>query len=142
MMSFNLANYQWWVEFPYRLSHVKNITYAGEKDYHGEQYDLVLATWGNDLKVNKKYDQYLIWFNKTTGMIDLVTFTYRNVPMLSPSFMYGTAIFKDYKTVNGINLPHSHKFQINGPSADKKFAHHFEIDKIEFNTFAKADLLK
>lgn len=141
-MSFMLANYQWWMEFPYRLNELENVTYAGEKKHNGQQYDLVLATWGDDLKVNKEYDQYVLWFNKSTGMIDLVTFTYRNVPMFSPSFMYGTAIFKDYKTVNGINIPFSQKFQINGPSKEKKFAHHFIIDSIDFNSFDRSELLK
>jgi len=141
MMSYNLANYQWWIEFPYRLSRVKNVTYAGEKVKDGQKYDLVLATWGNDLKPNKEYDQYMMWFNKTTGIMDLVTFTYRKVPMISPSFMYGTAIFKGFKTVNGINIPFSQKFQINGPSKEKKYAHHFEIDKIDFNSFDKSEIL-
>jgi len=140
MMSFNLANYQWWIEFPYRLSQLKNVTYAGEKERDGKKYDLVLATWGTDLKVNKAYDQYMMWFNKSSGMMDLVTFTYRDVPMMSPSFMYGTALFKNFKTVNGINLPFSQKFQINGPSAEKKYAHHFVIDKIEFDSFDKSEL--
>jgi len=140
MMSFNLANYQWWIEFPYRLSQLKNVTYAGEKERDGKKYDLVLATWGKSLEVNKDYDQYMMWFNKSTGMMDLVTFTYRDVPMMSPSFMYGTAIFRNFKTVNGINIPFSHKFQINGPSAEKKYAHHFVIDKIEFNSFDKSEL--
>jgi len=141
MMSFNLANYQWWIEFPYRLSQLKNVTYAGVREKDGQKYDLVLATWGNDLKVNKEYDQYLMWFNKATGAMDLVTFTYRNVPMMSPSFMYGTAIFENFNTVNGINIPFSQKFQINGPSKEKKYAHHFTIDKIDFNSFDKAELL-
>ena len=141
-MSFNLANYQWWVEFPYRLSQVTNVTYAGEKEKDGQTYDLVLATWGNDLKPSKKYDQYMMWFNKSTGLMDLVMFTYRNVPMMMPPFMYGTALFKDFHNVNGINIPHSHKFQINGPSNETKYAHNFTIDKIEFDTFDKSELLK
>ena len=72
--------------------------------------------------------------------MDLVTFTFRDFPMMMPPLMYGTAVFKDYKRVNGINLPHSHMFQINGPSKETKYAHHFMIDKIEFDTFYKADL--
>ena len=141
-MSFNLANYQWWIEFPYRLSEVSNVTYAGEKERNGQNYDLVLATWGTDLKANKNYDQYMMWFNKNTGLMDLVTFTYRDVPMMMPPFMYGTALFTDYKIVNGINIPHSHKFQINGPSKGSKYAHHFMIESIEFDTFDKSELLK
>jgi len=140
MMSFNLANYQWWIEFPYRLSHLQNVTYAGERERNGQKYDLVLATWGDNLKANKEHDQYLMWFNKTTGMMDLVTFTYRDVPMMSPPFMYGTALFKNFNTVNGINIPFSQKFQINGPGKETKYAHHFVIDKIEFDSFDKSEL--
>ncbi|MBL4708816.1 MAG: hypothetical protein JKY48_10310 [Flavobacteriales bacterium] len=140
-MSFMLANYQWWMEFPYRLNELTNVSYAGQQEREGQQYDLVLATWGNDLKVSKDYDQYVLWFNRSTGLIDLVSFTYRKVPMMSPSFMYGTAILSDYRKVNGINLPYSQKFQINGPSSEKKYAHHFEISKIEFNSFDKSEVL-
>ncbi len=136
-MSFNLANYQWWIEFPNRLSQAENITYAGVKEKEGQLYDLVLATWGNSLKPSKTYDQYMIWFNKSTGLIDMVTFTFRNVPMMMPPFMYGTAYFRNYKMVDGINLPFSHKFQINGPSKETKFAHHFLIDNVVFDSFNK-----
>ena len=139
--SFMLANYQWWIEFPYRLNQLENVTFAGVKEKNGEIYDLVLATWGDDLKAKKDFDQYMLWFNQSTGLIDLVTFTYRDVPMMMPPFMYGTALFDDYRVVNGIRMPFSQKFQINGPSEKSKYAHHFMIDNIEFDIFSKEYLL-
>lgn len=44
-MSFNLANYQWWMEYPFRMAELENVNYAGERIKDGKAYNLILITW-------------------------------------------------------------------------------------------------
>lgn len=141
LLAFNIANYQFWFEFPYRMSQLKNLTYGGEAMYGDGSYDLVLATWGEGIDLNKEVDQYLLWFNKKTGRLDLVTFTYRSFPGMMPSSMYGTAIFRDYADRDGVLMPTAFIFQINGPDADEDdFAHRFDVSTVRFDPVSRESL--
>ena len=77
-------------------------SYAGESLRNGNKYDLVFATW-KDAKPLKDTDQYLIWINKETGLIDRVEFSVRDVM----KWIKGGLDFVDYQDFNGLKLPKS-----------------------------------
>lgn len=74
---FGISAFQYFTEMVSRLRLAPIISYAGEKQFKGQSYDLVFCTWGN-LKAHKEHDQYLVWINKNTNTMDIVQYTIRD----------------------------------------------------------------
>ena len=66
-----LPTIQYWFEFPFRIIESDIVTYAGEASLNGTDYDLVFTSWGK-AEPQKKIDQYLIYINKETHLIDYI----------------------------------------------------------------------
>ena len=99
---FNLPSYRFFLFLPFLLSEAELITYAGSKEIHGENYELVFATW-EKWTPHKNADQYLIWINSDTKMIDYVQGTVRAIVGRSITALS----FKDYQEVLGLKIPFS-----------------------------------
>ncbi len=96
---FFLPTYQWFFEAPFRLPYAEIVSYAGEGSAAGRVYDLVFATW-NTPEPQEKIDQYLVWVNRETGLIDYLQYTVRDMM----GFITGNMQFTDYRDVQGINV--------------------------------------
>lgn len=97
---FWVPTYQYFIEFPARISSANVFVYAGEATIEGISCDGVLASW-NDSSPQKDVDQYLIWIDKNTKRIVKLEYTVRD----AYKFVAGAAIYKDYQDYNGIILP-------------------------------------
>ena len=105
----------YWFQFPFRINEAPIIAYAGEGTVDGETYDLLYATWGSEAP-NRQYDQYILYLDKETKMVEWLNFTLRE----KVNFLQITAQFTDFKTIAGITLPFSQyitlgKTGTNGP---------------------------
>ena len=101
-IEFHVPGYRYFFFMPYYLSEARLITYAGERKLHGHTYDLVYSTWGK-WTPQKNVDQYLLWINRETSMIDFVQSTVRE--MFARSIV--TLSLSDYRKVHGIKMPFS-----------------------------------
>jgi len=90
----------YWFQFPFRISEAPIIAYAGESTSNGETYDLLYATWGSEA-ANRQYDQYVLYLDKETRLIEWLHFTLRE----KFNFVHPTAQFTTFKTINGITAP-------------------------------------
>ncbi len=129
---FWLQTYQYFIEFPLRITEADKITYAGEETYKNQKYNLVMASWYT-LKPQKKIDQYLIWISKKTNRIEIIQYTIRDVSTL----IKGTNFLTDYKFINGIWFPTQMKvsslFKQKSQKWDQnRLLHQMEIKAIEF----------
>ena len=75
---FFLPTQQYFSELPFRVLQAEIVAHMGERSLDGKEYHLVLATWGA-VEPNTEYDQYAIWINKETSLIEKMTYTVREM---------------------------------------------------------------
>ncbi len=136
---FFLAAFQYFLEFPFRIGNAEIISYAGEEIVDGQLYDAVFATW-NKSEPHKENDQYLVFINKSTRLIDRIQFTVRDQFKFATSAIH----FQNIRDVEGVKLPYT--VTITGkntmPEPSKKnYYHEMRIEDYAFDTFERAELL-
>ncbi len=99
-LEFWLPTYQYFVELPSRIFEADVILYAGEKEIDSEMHDGVYATWKTP-EVQRDIDQYVLWINKSSGMITQVDFTVRD----HGNFISAAVKYLDYKEYDGLKIP-------------------------------------
>ena len=117
----------YWFQFPFRMSEAPIIAYAGERTIKGKVYDLVYATWGSE-KPNKQYDQYILYLDPQTKMIEWLNFTVRE----KLNYFQATAQFADFADINGIISPFSQYITLGKPGGDGLRMHENRYDWIEY----------
>ncbi|MEL6919175.1 MAG: hypothetical protein AAFO99_15775, partial [Bacteroidota bacterium] len=75
---FTLPAIQYFFELPLRLKNSPILKYAGTKEFEGSEYDLVFATWDR-LEPHKEHDQYLLYFDRNSGMLSFASYTVRGM---------------------------------------------------------------
>ena len=122
---FMFAAYQYFFELPLRISEAPIVSYAGNRQRAGRQYDLVFATWGKP-EPHAAHDQYLLWIAKDSGLIEIAQYTIRD----KFRFVKGANRFSDFRTVDGIVIPHS--YWISRSLEDEDFVHRVQIEELRF----------
>jgi len=117
----------YWFQFPFRISEAPIIAYAGENELEGETYDLLFVTWGSE-KANRTYDQYVLYLDKDTRLIEWLHFTLRD----KVNFANITAKFTDFKSINGIVAPFSQYITLGSPHSDGYKMHENRYQWIQF----------
>lgn len=138
--NWGLATYHYVIEAPMRLLGADIIRYAGEKEFNGKMYDLVYATWGEDVP-HKEHDQWLVYINKETGMTDLTEITINDFFLPMPPGMKGATIQTERTlTSNGSYLPSLVTIQLGKPKKLKKHVYTFGLTDYQFDTFPAEEL--
>lgn len=138
--NWGLSAYHYLIEGPMRLLGADIIRYAGEKTFNGQQYDLVYATWGQDAP-HKEHDQWLVYINKATGMIDLTELTINDFFLPTPPAMKkGTVLFNRSLAANGTYLPDLVTVQLGKPKKPKKHVYAFTLKDYQFDNFEESIL--
>ena len=140
---FGLSAFQYFFELADRLKRAPIVTYAGEKEHKGEVYDLVFATW-ETTKPHEGHDQYRLWLDKETGLIEYAEFTVRDQYMKMPGYkaLYGSIYFSDFRDINGVNIPFEQSIYLNAPGKkESKYLHRLTVSEFTFDDFGATDLL-
>ncbi len=141
-IAFGLSAYQYFVELLDRLRQAPIIAYAGEKDFNSHQYDLVFATWETP-EPHMEHDQYVLYINKKTGMLDYAVYTLRDNYLKPPGYksFYGSIHFSDYWSIEGVLIPHKQTVFLNAPKKkEKKYAHQMIVTDFQFDAFDVKEL--
>lgn len=139
---FGIAAFQYFTEMIDRLKIAPIISYAGEKEFRGQQYDLVLCTWGK-VEPHMEHDQYLVWINKETGLMDFTQYTIRDTYLKPPGYkaIGGAVEFTDFKEVDGILIPHMQLvYAIKLKKNPKRNLHKLIMNDFEFDGFNPEEL--
>jgi len=140
-VKFGIEAYHWFFEIANGISRAEIMGYVGEEEYNGKKYDIVFATWKTK-EPNKRFDQYLIWINKDTHLIERATYTIRENYLPGPS-VYGNIVYSDFREVDGFKVPFIQTvFAFDVKKNMKKFVHQFIIEKFEFKDFEGLGLSK
>ena len=82
------------------------IGYEGEEEYRGRNCDVIYATW-KSIEPNDEFDQYRIYINQETKLVERLEYTIRKNYMWMPgdAILYGNAVYDDYRDVGGYKIP-------------------------------------
>ncbi len=136
-IGFALAAYSYFLESPGRLLKAPIIYYAGEKEFEGQLYDQVFVTW-ESLSANDKFDQYLLWINRSSGRMELINFTVRENYQPAPPNWYGSIRYSDYRAIAGVEIPHVLTIQLNAEDDLDSYIHRLTVESFSFDGFPKA----
>ena len=140
--SFGMSACQYFFELSDRLLKAPIISYAGQKEFNGKQYDLVFATW-EKAKQHKEHDQYILYINKATGLIEYCKFTLRDNYLKTPGsgIVYSSIQFSDLKEIDGAMIPMTqYIYFLNPKKKTKKYLHRLQVQDFKFGAFDKSEL--
>ena len=134
-ITFTVPAIQYFFELPLRLKNAPILKYAGTKEFEGEIYDLVFATWQN-IKPHKEHDQYLLYISQNDKKLKYANYTIRANYIPAPKSMYGSVRYEAFKTNNdGIKYPGEIYIQVNKLKKKKRTAHVLTLDNLRLNDF-------
>lgn len=139
---FGIAAYQYFSEIADRLKNAPIISYAGQKEFRGQQYELVFCTWDKP-EPHMEHDQYLAWINKETHLIEFVQYTIRESYLKPPGYkkIGGGIEFKDFREIDGVLIPHQQiVYALKIRKNPKKNLHQLSISDFQFDDFDEAVL--
>lgn len=135
---FGINAYQYFFELAHRLRKAELITYAGEAEHRGQQYDLVLVTWGK-LKAHMQHDQYTAWINKSNGRMDFCEYTVHDAYLPGGGMLPASIEFADFKSIDGVQIPFSQYVYLGGPKKKQKsYLHRLTVESFKFDSFDPA----
>lgn len=138
-IGFGLAAYHYFFELGDRIMNAPIIRYAGEKEFEGNKYDIIFATW-ESVEANRDYDQYRIWVNKETKLIDFANYTIRENYLPGAKMFYGSIRYGDMRTIDGVKISFQQEVYLNKPKAVGKYLHKLTLTDFKFDAFSKSDL--
>ncbi len=142
-LEFGMVVFHYFLELPYRLQNAPIKRYYGERSLRGQKYDLVFASWGSE-SPNPEHDQYILWINKSTKLVDYSVYTLRDNNNPITRQKYGSIAYLDYRDVEGFKVPFKMPVLIDdgvitAKSLDKYF-HQFTLESFAFGGFEEAEL--
>jgi hypothetical protein len=139
---FGIAAYQYFSEMINRLKNAPIISYAGEDEHRGQQYDKVFCTWDKP-EPHMEHDQYVAWINQKTGLLDFVQYTIRDSYLKPPGYkkIGGGIEFTDFREVEGILIPHKQIiYAVKLRENQNKYLHMLSISNFQFDNFEESVL--
>ena len=139
---FGMAAFQYFTELVGRLSNAEIIRYGGKEEFNDNTYDLVYVTWKQE-EVSKEYDQYILYVNEKTSMVDYASYTLRDnyLKMPGTAMIYGTIGYSDYRNIDGFMVPFTQSIFMMGPDKNNEnYLHQLVLESFEFDGFDKSEL--
>ena len=125
-----------------RIKNAPSISYAGEKEFRGANYDLVFCSW-KTADPHQEHDQYIAWINKETGLMDFTQYTIRESYLrpLVYKMIGGAVEFTNFKNIDGILIPHDqYVYAIKMRKKHRNNLHHLVLSGFEFDSFSVDEL--
>ena len=97
---FWIPTYQYFIEFPARILEANIFRYVKTEEVNGKTSDQVFISW-EQVKPQKAYDQYLVWVDQETHLIQKIAYTVRE----AGSFVSGLVMCEEIKDFGGILIP-------------------------------------
>jgi len=134
---FGLSHIQYFTEIFGKLRDASIISYAGETSFNDNQYDLIFCTW-EMAKPHIEHDQYLLWINQETGLLDYLEYSVRepHVKPIGYKMIGGAIEYCNYKDIDGVLIPHDQiVYPIKKRTEQDKFLHWLRISNFQFDNF-------
>ena len=117
-----VKNYFLW---PFTLRETAFVAYVQEVLSRQNSYYKVYVSSGG-IRTSRENDQYVVWVNKDTQLIDFIEFTLRGLW----SSYRGVVEYHDYRPVQGMLVPF--EVRLGDRIGDKSYTHRFVVEKVNF----------
>lgn len=142
-LAFGLVIYHYFLELPYRLNQAPIKRYYGQKTKNGITYDLVFASWLSEAP-NSDHDQYIVWINTQTKLIDYCVYTLRDNKNPITRKKHGSIAYQDYRNIDGFMVPFNMPIMLDNGVIKKntidKFFHQITIESFTLGGFDEKEL--
>lgn len=142
-LSFAMVIFHYFLELPYRLNKAPIKRYYGQRTKNGKTYDLVFASWQSETP-NPDYDQYILWINTKTKLVDYCVYTLRDNKNPITRKKYGSIAYQDYRNIDGFMIPFNMPIMLDNGVIKKdsltKYFHQFTIHEFAFSGFDESEL--
>lgn len=127
-IKFHLPTMEYFFEFPFRIREATKLKYGGLKEVKGISYKTILMSW-TTFEPQKETDQYLIYINPVTLLVDYLEFTVRD----QGKFAYATVHFEDFKKVEQFTFPFKITAYFQNSVPGNTIGHQMTIDTMILN---------
>lgn len=142
-LEFGLVVFHYFLELPYRLYHAPIKRYYGQREWKGQTYDLVFASWESEA-ANPDFDQYILWINTESQLVDYCIYTLRDNNSALTRHKYGSIAYQDYRDIDGFKVPFKMPILLDDGVVKKesldKYFHQFTIQEFAFGGFEEQEL--
>lgn len=142
-LSFAMVIFHYFLELPYRINQAPIKRYYGQQTKNGETYDLVFASWESETS-NPDYDQYILWINTKTKLVDYCIYTLRDNKNPITRKKYGSIAYQNYRNIDGFMIPFNMPVMLDDDVIKKEFLtnyfHQFTIHDFTFSEFDESEL--
>ena len=136
--AFGLVVLHYFIELPFRLLNAPYKRYYGQRIKNGITYDILFISW-EDGKVSSQYDQYILWINTKTQLIDYCVYTLHDNQKPLTRHKYGSIAFLDYRNIHGMMVPFQMPIMLDDgiilEDAPYNYFHQFSIQSFQFGGF-------
>lgn len=145
-IEFYLPTLQYFAELPFRLLEADVVLHAGTASHRGREYELLFVTWESP-EPDPRLDQYVLWVDRQTLLIEMVRYTVREAVALAPesaraiyrTLALGTMHYHDYREVEGVWIPFVQTVTLPEPRLteyplENNFFHRLVIEEARFDT--------
>lgn len=130
-VEFWLPTYQYLIELPKRIAEGTIIQYGGSRTIGDHSFDLVFVSW-NDQKPQKDIDQYVLWIDSKTHLLNFVQYTVRD----QGGFVNATLEYADYHTADGLKVPATMNVRLKD-DMEGKIMHTMKLSNIQIDAVSK-----
>ncbi|TNE50259.1 MAG: hypothetical protein EP343_08880 [Deltaproteobacteria bacterium] len=113
------------LDFVFAMGSADILWYAGKAQWKGKTYVRLYMTWKNP-KANHDVDQYILWINKQTHLVERFDCTGRHIlPVLGSPFLKARVEYTGYRKLHGVPVPT--KIQVFRAGSGRQFVHGYTI---------------
>ena len=152
-IEFYLPTLQYFNELPFRLLSADVVLDAGPARWRGRAFHRLFVSWGSP-EPQADVDQYLLWIDRDTLLIEMVHYTVRDAVAMSVPPMdaimkplaVGTMHFDDYREIDGVMVPFEQTVtlvppELTQPPVSAAFFHRIVLEEVSFDTLDATALL-
>lgn len=127
-------NFLLWPNVPFHMATADQWAYLDTKSWEGRTFERVLLSW-KTLKPQADIDQWIVWVNTSTHLMERVEFTIR----LSGEGQLGVYNLRGFKDVQGMKVAHVYEGLL---ELEDEPLHTYTYSDIEFSQRQVVDLTK
>jgi hypothetical protein len=135
MVATAVAGIRYFLELPLPQDTATFVQDAGPADWEGRTHERLYVTW-NRPEPQRHFDQYLLWIDPDSRLVDRVDFTIRALSGLAVA----TARFEDYDEAGGVRLASRIVIDAVLPTGHTLPVHTIEVESRQWDTFDAADI--
>ncbi|MEM8907433.1 MAG: hypothetical protein AAGD05_06265, partial [Bacteroidota bacterium] len=90
--------------------------------------------WGTSSEPSKAHDQYLLYINPSSGLIEMAAYSAHEGYLPGKHSLHAYILYSNFQAVDGILIPMTHQGIFGRLKKKKKVSHTLQIETFAFDT--------